>query len=559
MKTLCAALLTLAVCACVQASVNWTNVKHVLPRVPEQTVTGKQFVGGQRQLYKWRLNGGSRIVNGNTASLGQFPYQVAVNIDAGYFCGGSIVSKDYILTAAHCGVLGNSFHIYLGSLSPRSIIQPRKQVIVSTNVQVHENYDPNSLKNDIAILKLNQAAQFDNYVQPINLPRQSQSHLTFENERVIASGWGKTSDNAGGISSTLMYTELTTITNQECANYYGGLITISQICAKGDNKQSTCNGDSGGPLALNDGGSPMLLGVLCGVDKMKTYLAVLFVLAVCACVQAYGDWSKVKHVLPTLPDQKITGKQFANQKRIGSGTRIVGGSTATEGQFPYQAAVNIDAGYFCGGSLVSRNYVITAAHCGVLGNSFTIYLGAVNIRDPTEPNRETIISREVHVHENYDENTLANDIAILKLWSPADLTQYIGTINLPTRSMSSETFVGQEVIASGWGKTSDGAGGVSSTLQYTPLKVITNEDCASYYGDIITISQICALGDNRQSTCNGDSGGPLAIYDGENSLLVGVISFVSGAGCESGYPSGYTRVTTHLDWIEAHSDVVINP
>lgn len=83
---------------------------------------------------------------------------------------------------------------------------------------------------------------------------------------------------------------------------------------------------------------------------------------------------------------------------------------------------------------------------------------------------------------------------------------------------------------------------------------MNNGECANYYGyDVIRSNVICVRTPNGQSTCQGDSGGPLAV-EGQN-LLIGVTSFVSGAGCQSGGPAGFARVTSHLDWIAGHTGI----
>ncbi|PSN53082.1 Chymotrypsin BI [Blattella germanica] len=199
--------------------------------------------------------------------------------------------------------------------------------------------------------------------------------------------------------------------------------------------------------------------------------------------------------------------------------KIVNGNQASRGQFPYQAALYLDGSSFCGGSLISTTYILTAAHCA----------------------------------QGYNSQTLANDIALVRLPSAVSLSNYIQTIKLPSYSMASNSFAGTTVTVSGWGKTSDN-GGVSNQLNYVNLNIITNSACSSYYGSTIISSTICADGSSRQSTCNGDSGGPMVT----NGVQIGVVSFVSSRGCASGYPSGYARVTSFLSWISSNTGISIS-
>ena len=122
----------------------------------------------------------------------------------------------------------------------------------------------------------------------------------------------------------------------------------------------------------------------------------------------------------------------------------------------------------------------------------------------------------------------------------------IQPVKLPAISSSYSTYVGDEVIASGWGRTSDNSG-VSSDLNFAVMEVITNTKCAKTYGLTITASNICVATPDGVSTCQGDSGGPLVLES--TKVQVGIVSFGSAAGCAKGYPAAFTRVTSFLPWI----------
>ncbi|XP_055592948.1 chymotrypsin BI-like [Uranotaenia lowii] len=221
--------------------------------------------------------------------------------------------------------------------------------------------------------------------------------------------------------------------------------------------------------------------------------------------------------------------------------RIVNGDPAGPGQFPFYAAVDILTGYFCGGSIISNRWVLTAGHCGVLGGNTDFKVGVGSLRTPSDI---FYFSDGIHVHDDYDPWTLANDIALIHLSSDLIFTDYVQAVTLPSIGEANQ-FEDYNAEIVGHGKTSDGASGVSPYLFYAVVSVIPNYYCKFYYGDFITDSVICAMGNSGQSTCNGDSGGPLVV----DNKLIGVISFVSGAGCGSGYPFGQTRVTSHRQWI----------
>ena len=100
-------------------------------------------------------------------------------------------------------------------------------------------------------------------------------------------------------------------------------------------------------------------------------------------------------------------------------SRIIGGKEAAKGQFPYQAAVTLDDNNFCGGSLISKKWILTAGHCVKSVVKWTVSLGAHNIRDLFEPGRVTLTSNKAILHEEFNTRLLKNDVALVEL--PQDL------------------------------------------------------------------------------------------------------------------------------------------
>ncbi|XP_046400892.1 transmembrane protease serine 9-like [Ischnura elegans] len=239
-------------------------------------------------------------------------------------------------------------------------------------------------------------------------------------------------------------------------------------------------------------------------------------------------------------------------------SRITGGEQATHGQFPWQALISMDNSYVCGGSLISDTWVLTAGHCGYQFSTFVIILGAQDAFDNSEDGRQVFQTRDVTVHEDYDPDTINNDISLLRLPKSAQVTQYVNIIALPPRSMQGDDLVGQKLTVSGWGKQSDSASGIGEFLNYVTMPVMTNEECSNTFGDVITPSKICTDTTGGHSSCNGDSGGPLILQGSDGRYVeVGIVSFGASAGCEKGYPDAFTRVTSFLDWIETNSGISV--
>ncbi|XP_017017894.1 serine protease 1-like [Drosophila kikkawai] len=232
--------------------------------------------------------------------------------------------------------------------------------------------------------------------------------------------------------------------------------------------------------------------------------------------------------------------------------RITNGRNAAENQFPYQVGLSFsssDGGWWCGGSIIANNWVLTAAHCTSGASSATIYYGATVRTSPKFTH--TVASKDFVQHANYLSLTVRNDISLIK--TPAvTFSAAVNKIALPAIASSYSTYVGQTAVASGWGLTSDTATAVAKDLQYTDLTVISNAECLKSFSSLIVTSRvICVATPNSVSTCQGDSGGPLAL----DGTLIGITSFGSPDGCEVGAPAAFTRVTSYLDWIKTNSGV----
>ncbi|XP_068142871.1 serine protease 1-like [Drosophila tropicalis] len=228
--------------------------------------------------------------------------------------------------------------------------------------------------------------------------------------------------------------------------------------------------------------------------------------------------------------------------------RITNGQAASDGQFPYQVALSFSSssgGWFCGGSVISTEWVLTAAHCTSGASSVTISYGATVRAQPKLT--QTVSSANFEQHASYNSLLLRNDIALIK--TPAiTYTTHINKIALPAVSNSYSTYAGKSAIASGYGLESDSSSSVASILNWVTLQITTKDVCANAYGTLIATDNIvCVATTNSQSTCSGDSGGPLVLSD--EDIIVGLTSFGSSAGCEKNYPVGFTRITSYVDWI----------
>jgi len=313
---------------------------------------------------------------------------------------------------------------------------------------------------------------------------------------------------------------------------------------------------------------PVLVALASAEDRQKWRLAV------------GRDLSTFQHILPEMVNQgsltvaqtefpieyKKGNKSFAEvcgqENPDGVGDRIVGGHEAKQHQWPWQVALFIDDYKFCGGALISDEWVLTAAHCAEGAGYYDVMAGAHNVRESSEPHRIEIRAHEDHIHPNYNLPIfLRNDIALVKLPEKVPFSQYIRPSCLPPATDADEEYVGVLTTPIGWGLTADSANTISPELQMVSDRpVISIAECQEYYGSLVYEGNVCIDTTGGKGICSGDSGGSLnARLAGEDNrwYQIGVTSFGSGSGCEDGSPHGFTRVAEHLEWIETVTGITL--
>ena len=236
----------------------------------------------------------------------------------------------------------------------------------------------------------------------------------------------------------------------------------------------------------------------------------------------------------------------------GPNERIVGGDEANPADWPFIAAVASRHGdQFCGGSVVAKKAVVTAAHCVVSSRprSVSVITGRPDLDD--EASGQQIKVEKISVHQKYLRKG-QHDIAVLNLKGPAEVPPVL----LPTVAEGvNETEPGDELRVAGWGGTTKTGGNPSDVLLDVALFAISDAECDTYFGFFFRpTEEVCAFGEEvapgeYRDSCYGDSGGPLIADAPRGALLVGLVSY-GGDECGIEKPGVYAQVASNLGFIE---------
>uniref|UniRef100_A0AAR2J459 Peptidase S1 domain-containing protein n=1 Tax=Pygocentrus nattereri TaxID=42514 RepID=A0AAR2J459_PYGNA len=254
----------------------------------------------------------TKIVGGQDASPGSWPWQVSLQTNDFHFCGGSLINSNWVLTAAHCfaSITASQVTVYLGDQSLSN--QTSNPNVVSRSVSqliIHPNYSSSTHDSDLALLKLSSSVTFTNYITPICLAAAGSKF--FNGTLTWVTGWGNTADGVSLPSpKTLLEVQIPVVGNRKCNCLYGvGDITDNMVCAGllAGGKDS-CQGDSGGPLVSKQSGVWVQAGIVSfGIGCAQPNYPGLY-----TRVSQYQDWinQQITSNQPELGGSKVSEKSW---------------------------------------------------------------------------------------------------------------------------------------------------------------------------------------------------------------------------------------------------------
>ena len=225
---------------------------------------------------------------------------------------------------------------------------------------------------------------------------------------------------------------------------------------------------------------------------------------------------------------------------------IVGGSATTIAQHPWQVSLQSWGSSFCGGSIISDRWILTAQHCveDTSAGDLDVVAGVTQL-SRASGGQTRAVSRIVRF-PGYSSPEHGKDVALLQLAQPLTLGQNVQAIPLAVVD-DNATPAGAVATVSGWGTLRSG-GSSPDGLKSVNIPIISNATAQSRYrGETLTSDQLAA-GAQGKDSCQGDSGGPLTVVAERGRVLAGVVSWGYGCG-DAEYPGMYARVSSFAGWI----------
>ncbi|XP_067645323.1 transmembrane protease serine 9-like [Eurosta solidaginis] len=496
-----------------------------------------------------------RIVGGQLTTIDEVPYLLNLRRDGQFTCGGSLVTKRCVLTAAHCvkGVSPSSLTVHAGA-SRLSDVGETRQV---EKYFLSPFYSTATLDMDVAILKLSNDLSGTN-IATIGLCNTNPADGQF----IRITGWGLTNELSEQPSDQVRTTLVPLVSKIDCIKAYLGkaLLTSTMFCATLPGEKDSCSGDSGGPVVYD--------GRVCGIvswgfgcarkeypgvytnvssRRVNAFIKQTLMQNFCSAMIEFHieplklsliTWILYNYFIIASCTNKTIIYNITQNETISD--KIIGGDFVPIHGAPFIVSLRSDNRFICGGSLLRRNCILTAAHCvvGLKANRLTVHGGTTVLSNKGKTSRVS----SFYVPRGYKEVTQNQDVAILRLTTPLNGNN-INLVNLANVDVKA----GQRLRVYGWGTRREDADRSSLGLRAATVQVIKRSVCNQDFGPAATLSRtmFCASLPGKTDSCAGDSGGPLMA----GGLQYGIVSWGFGCGLVH-YPGVNTSIKSMRTWID---------